>query len=388
MKVYKANLLLLLIGCVLGFFATEILLRIYNPFEFRVKGNKINLPVYFNYKIEIKDTKRLNNFVVHTKNSIGFRGEEAPKTFEDYLTIIAVGGSTTECFLIADGQDWPAILGEKLKKSFNLIWINNAGLDGHSTFGHNVLMKDYIVKIKPKVVLFLVGINDLWIKSLNETPHIKGNILRLKGGLELDLSSIKTFVKTAGNYSEVFALAYNLYRYSKKIHIPYTNIQDAFLEKAGTIDIPKNQELEVVSKKLKSFNEKYKKSYSLRLMKLIKISKENGIQPILITQPALYGDATDDVTKKYLGSINVGNGKNGNIAWESLEFFNDVTRSIGLEQKVLVIDLAHEMPKSSRYFYDFIHYNNKGSKKVGEIVYKNLEPYLKINFRGHLKNIN
>ena len=75
-----------------------------------------------------------------------------PKTFEDYLTIIAVGGSTTECFLIADGQDWPAILGEKLKKSFNLVWINNAGLDGHSTFGHNVLMKDYIVKIKPKVV--------------------------------------------------------------------------------------------------------------------------------------------------------------------------------------------------------------------------------------------
>ena len=203
----------------MGFFVTEILLRIYNPFEFRVKGNKINLPVYFNYKIEIKDTKRLNNFVVHTKNSIGFRGEEAPKTFEDYLTIIAVGGSTTECFLIADGQDWPTILGEKLKKSFNLIWINNAGLDGHSTFGHNVLMQDYIVKIKPKVVLFLVGINDLWIQGIT-SPTIGDR--RLKSGLELDLSSIKTFLKTAGNYSEFFALAYNLYRYSITIHSPYT----------------------------------------------------------------------------------------------------------------------------------------------------------------------
>ena len=84
----------------------------------------------------------------------------------------------------------------------------------------------------------------------------------------------------------------------------------------------------------------------------------------------------------------MGNEENGNIAWESLEFFNDETRSIGLEQKVLVIDLAHEMPKSSRYFYDFIHYNKEGSKKVGEIVYKNLKSSLKINFRGHLKNIN
>ena len=379
----KANLLLILMGCALAFIATEIVLRVYNPFQFRVKGNKIILPVFFNYKFELKNTKRLDKVVIHTKNSIGFRGEEEPEKPEKYLTIITVGGSTTENFMITDGKTWPAILGVKLRESFDHVWINNAGLDGHSTFGHAVLMEDYIVKIKPKVVLFLVGANDVWLK---ETAN--GFDRGLKRGLTLDLSSIKAFLRTAGNYSEVFALAYNLYRFSKKIQYPHTDLSDSWLEKVRTLDIPKNQETNVINKEFKEFNEKYKRGYSLRLKKLIKISKENSIQPVLITQPALYGNATDAITKINLGSIKVGNGRNGNVAWRRLELFNNVTREIGSEKKVLVIDLANEMPKSSRYFYDTIHYNNEGARKVAEIIDKNLQPFLRNKYGEYTKLFN
>lgn len=55
---------------------------------------------------------------------------------KSYLTIISVGGSTTECFYISDDKTWTHILGMKLKSVFTRVWINNAGLDGHSTFGH------------------------------------------------------------------------------------------------------------------------------------------------------------------------------------------------------------------------------------------------------------
>ena len=41
-------------GCVLAFIATEIMLRAYDPFQFRIKGNKIRLPVYFHYNFELK----------------------------------------------------------------------------------------------------------------------------------------------------------------------------------------------------------------------------------------------------------------------------------------------------------------------------------------------
>lgn len=377
LKTIKTNLLLLLMGFVLAFMATEVLLRFYNPFQFRVKGNKIRLPVYFHYKFELTNVKRLEKVVSHTKNSLGFRGEERPEDFEKYLTIVTVGGSTTESFIITDGKAWPALAGEKIKGRFKNVWLNNAGLDGHSTFGHIVLMKDFVVKLKPKVVLFLVGINDLWLKDSQRFDAM------LTSDLTLNLDSIKGFFRTMGNHSEVFALAYNLYRFSKKIHYPYTDSPEIKLKEVKTLELKKSDEQEIIRGKIKEFKEKYEKNYSLRLEKLIKLSRENNILPVLITQPALYGDVVDDVTKVNLGAIMIEKGKNGKIAWESLELYNKVVREVGLEQNVMVVDLANEMPKSSKYFYDYIHFNNEGSEKVAEIVSRNLQPVLKKKFSDY-----
>ena len=96
---------------------------------------------------------------------MGFRGEAPPKNFAKYLTIIAVGGSTTACELISDNKTWCDLLAFKLKSEIKLLWLNNAGLDGHTTYGHIVLMEDVIIKIRPKVVLFLVGANDIGLET-------------------------------------------------------------------------------------------------------------------------------------------------------------------------------------------------------------------------------
>jgi hypothetical protein len=41
-----------------------------------------------------------------------------------------------------------------------------------------------------------------------------------------------------------------------------------------------------------------------------------------------------------------------------------------------VIDLARELPKNSKYFYDYVHFTNEGAEVVAEIVFKNLYPWL------------
>jgi hypothetical protein len=48
-----------------------------------------------------------------TTNSLGLRGPELPQDQEPYR-IIAVGGSTTECFVLDDSEEWPHVLMEKL----------------------------------------------------------------------------------------------------------------------------------------------------------------------------------------------------------------------------------------------------------------------------------
>jgi lysophospholipase L1-like esterase len=380
LKTNTAKIYLFLIGCVWALIAAEITLRVYNPFQARVRGDEIILPVYFHYNFELKNAKKMDKVVSHTKNSLGFRGEEMPEELEKYLSIVSIGGSTTEDFFMTDGKTWTAHLGKKLRESFYPIWINNAGLDGHSSFGHTVLMNAFISKIKPKVVLFLVGSNDRGLESMQRFDS------GLKNGLTLEITSIKAFLRTAGNYSEVLALSYNLYRYLKKIDVSYSG-DEINMKKVEVLEIQKEKELEIINEKFKEHKENYLEGYSIRLKNLIKISRENNIRPVLITQPALYGNEIDDVTKVDLGTIAV-EGANGKIAWKIFEFYNDITREVGRAQKVLVIDLAKEMPKSTRYYYDYYHFTNAGTEKVAEIIHNKLQPFLENNFSNYSKNIN
>ena len=50
--------------------------RVYNPFESRVKGDKIVLPANKKYVIRNNILKKLDKNIIRTKNSLGFRGEE------------------------------------------------------------------------------------------------------------------------------------------------------------------------------------------------------------------------------------------------------------------------------------------------------------------------
>ena len=109
------NLLVLLISLVLVLGICELILRVYNPLGFRIKGNKIILPI--NKKEIIHHEHglgKLDKVVVQQRNSLGFRGPEPPADFSRDLTIVTVGGSTTECFDLAEDQHLAPRLGREL----------------------------------------------------------------------------------------------------------------------------------------------------------------------------------------------------------------------------------------------------------------------------------
>src|SRR3974377_595373 len=105
------NAAVFLMGCLIGLGLLEGLLRAYNPLETRFKPDRIVLPVNKRYVIDNRGRfGKLDPVTVHTKNPLGFRGEPPPQDFADYLTLITIGGSTTECFYLSDGQTWPDLL--------------------------------------------------------------------------------------------------------------------------------------------------------------------------------------------------------------------------------------------------------------------------------------
>lgn len=360
------NLLVLLAGIILALIVLEIALRLFPPFEMRFKPDRIVLPVNKRYIFDNteKFPTKLAKTTHHTKNSLGFRGAPLPANLADHLSIITIGGSTTECFYLSDGQTWPDLLGVKLARDFPKVWINNAGLDGTTTYGHLILLEDCVVKLKPKLVLFLVGINDVGVGEIHDKP---------KGGFG-------GWLKSVGNQSEVYSLGLNIYRYFVARHRGLQH-REVDLKAQGSLDIP----VEVQRETIRKYRDKYLKFYRERVEKLVRVSRAHGIEPVLITQPTLYGPRIDPVTGVDLGKIKLGEKMNGALMYAVVKLYNDTVRQVGQKEGVLVIDLAREMPHNSAYYYDYLHYTEAGAAEVAGIVYRDLRPFIAARFKPETK---
>lgn len=351
-------LLYLVFVCII---AAELLLRIYNPFPTGIKGDKIVLRINVKYKVVNKEIPVLPGEIIHSKNSLGFRGPEKPRLWENHFTIFTLGGSTTECAYLNDGYTWSDRLYAKLKDSFPRLWLNNAGLAGHSSFGHMVLLNDYLVKLHPKMVIMLVGCNDIARDDLTESDKFS-----MKG----TYGSVASFFT---KNSELGNLLANVVRSNRaklsRINDRYYNLAQT---KSDTISIPQKS----MQNHLQKHDKEWLPAYRKRLNNILKISRDNGIDLVLVTQPSLFGEGFDPVSGADLEKYRLYDRVNGLQWWKLMEKYNDVTRTVAEQNNVLLIDLAQRMPKTSLYFYDLVHFTNAGAEKVSEIVFDELLPYL------------
>ena len=362
------NLVALAFGVVVSLLLLEFLLTIHNPFQARIKGNRIVLLTNKQYHIKNDVIPALDPEITVTRNSLGFRGSNPPPNFGDYLTFFTVGGSTTQCFFLSDDKTWTARFGHRLEHSFRNVWFNNAGLDGHSTFGHLVLLEDHIRNLHPKLVLFLIGVNDL-----DRDPYQEWDAENVKG--RLLFQSPTAFMKSLSAYSEVASLIANLFR-SLNAYKRGLLHQRIDLKALPYLDIPPAD----ADRNLASHNPAFLQGFEERVKRLVADCRASNIEPVLITQPVLAGSGIDDVTKVDLARIYIGPQNNGSTWWRLLEQYNDVTRRIGREQNVMVVDVGRRLPKSSRNFYDLVHYTNEGAQAIADILYQDLCPSLATKF--------
>jgi lysophospholipase L1-like esterase len=369
-RAFLGSLLLLAAGVAAALVLLEVFLRVVNPFGERIRGDTLVLPTHTRREIRNSGFPHVDSRIVVSTNSLGFRGPEPPADFAAALTLVAIGGSTTESLYISDGHTWPELAGQRLSSCFSPLWVNNAGLDGHSTFGHRLLLEQRIARLGPKVALFLIGINDVGREDLKaaDASVVAGG---LGGG------PWSAFVGWAAQHSAVASTALNLLRYreARKLDRVHRHLEVRWAP-VLTPDRERSRALVALHR------ERYVPAYASRVSELVALSRRLGIEPVLVTQPALYGNVVDPETKVFLGTLEVSAdlGLHGALAWSLLELYNDAVREVGRERGVLVIDLAHELPKTSRLFYDFVHFNNDGSAAVADIVAARLAPFLAARF--------
>ena len=383
-KEWAANGLLVIAGAAIGLLLFEAGLRVFSPVDMRIKGDRIELSRMKTIVMDGSKFPKFDNTIVQTRNSLGFRGPNPPNAFDKALTIIAVGGSTTEEYYLSDGKTWPEQLGNHLSNWFENAWVNNAGMDGQTTFGHQQLMTQHIISLRPKVVLFMAGIND---RGKAQATLYDENV---RPANPMPISTIGRMVWHLSRSSELFALGLNVFRSyeAQRGNLGHGNID---FSKIGTVDLPPG-----AMEKLGESYAPYLPVFADQLGKLIGISRANGIVPVLLTQTALWGRGIDPTTGRELGRLASEGGialdaettvtLNASASWDVLELYNEVIRRVGQETNTFVVDLARSMPKDSKYFYDWMHFTNEGAAKAADLMVRSLCPYLARRFPDHVKS--
>lgn len=364
---------LLLCSTIFAFLVAEGAVRLFSPVELRIMGDQIILPRLKRYEISFEDAKTLDPHVANSRNSLGFRGPEPRPDMSEVLSIVTVGGSTTECFALAEDRDWASVLGRLLSVNFRETWVNNAGLNGHTTRGHLLLLEQYLMELKPKVILFLVGLNDA-----NFPYNSKTFDERILDERQEDAFS-RVFLKSRRwllNNSHALALVVQTYRQirAKEWGFVASEYEVDFRKVAETGKAPTAAQR---ASELETLMEADYYGFESRIRKLVELTRSIDAVPVFMTQPGLAGDAVDDATNLDLSKLI------DSMAIRT-ELVNHKLLELSGELDFFVIDLASQMPKSTNLYYDLWHFSNAGAEEVAEISYRFLCPYLAEQFPEHV----
>lgn len=380
MRLILARITLLVISSLVAiaavFLVLEVSLRIVNPPSLRLVGKRILLPKNTTLKNTYNhNLGKIRKDIIIRRNALGFRGPNPPADFADHVTIVTVGGSTTENIFITEGKTWTDILAKKLSESINLLWVNNTGIDGHSTFGHIQLLTQYLSILRPDFAIFLIGINDL---ALDQE---RGADL---AGIIGDVSPPNNIFRHISDNSYAIAL---LTKYLKKVDghqfVSMTdNIVNFNVLGEATDATPLTiEELEQMSQRIKAYEE--------RLHEIIQLSRIYGITPVFVTQPAIYGFGIDQETGVDLSTMTVRDFtedqiiRSGKDKWTLLQMYNQKTIAVAARTGTTVIDLANLMPKNTKYYYDYIHHTEEGAAVIGELLYPKICEVIVKKFPEH-----
>ena len=334
MKKGFRNIASLSLGLIVALLILELFLRFYNPINQRLEKGAIRLPANMEYDISNDKITSLPKKIKHTKNSLGFRGPE-PMDSVGKTSIICVGGSTTECFYLPDGTDWPAKLQDNLGNNF---WVNNAGLDGHSTFGHYILLKNHLLSLKPKYIIFLIGCNDVAASQINnyEKDFISGKKRLLEQSAIFNTLSAMKRSKKARN----FGMHHQSIDF---VNSSRTDTTGWALWKNNSSTLP----------------------YANRVVNLAKLCIENNIKPIFCSQPSILSAKT--IAGTFVGDRNM-NGESAMHYMQKLNAFNKSTQEACTVYGLKFIDLANMLPAVPENYYDNFHFTQAGAEAVATII--------------------
>ena len=282
-------------------------------------------------------------------NMWGLRGEEPPEQWDEYFTLVTVGGSTTANYYLDDALTWSHGIQNRLREVHPMTWVGNGGIPRHSSDTHLLFVREVLSYIKPDVALFLVGVNDM------------GPFLR--GSADVPERLPETGIReTLFSKSMILQLIYKL----KVVHIDGAPVISKAVDPTFC-EIPMLEEEGDLPDDLHDLLED-PEFYRRRIRFIIVECRSLGITPVFMTQPILYED-NEHWRGVREGSQWLGGAERPMSAAAfslMLNVLNEDLIQVCTAEDVAVLDLASVIPHSNEYFYDVMHMTEAGADLVAE----------------------
>jgi len=296
--------------------------------------------------------------VVYTRDGYGLRGSCKDLAL---AKIVTVGGSTTDERYISEGQTWQDVLQEKIRSKLHSdsFCIANAGVDGHSTFGHIQSFRYWfplVDGLKPDYYLLYIGLNDAGFRfEQNRDYESRQNA-----------SMGERFKAAIRRNSALYRL----------VRLGESQLETRKVDFAGHFRIVKSRELYKSVRNTDGVEQlilENTKRFENRLQVILRQIESTGAKAICVSQPhALawdFGDGPRGVESAFEFR---GQKYNGLDLRASILSINRSMETLCKKSGGYYIDLAME-PFAIDDFYDFTHMTPEAEKKVAEYLFRNFE---------------
>jgi lysophospholipase L1-like esterase len=363
----KTIFLLLIVSFISLIYGAEKILQYKNQgigFNYNLPNRAISLREYRPYMKELLhagkkevhyDTLVPKDYLLRIDND-GFI-IPSKKYSDPDISMVFLGGSTTECRFVEEENRFPYLTGVLLERKLG-IKINsyNAGRSGNHSLHSLDILLNKVLPLKPDIVIMMENINDLSI-LLHEKSYWNKNKSR---SVIFDVNDeiVSNFFKIMRdrwipNFSAEMrnfdrSIRY-LWKYDLKVNDEYATTR------GNPVIVNKSVMVE---------------QFEMNLQSLIYLCKARNIIPVIMTMSNRFKEKPDKIVADAVKDTGVDYGKFKDI----FDAFNESIRKKAKENNIMVIDLDKKIPQEKEFMYDVVHHNDNGSIKSAEVISEQLAP--------------
>lgn len=279
------------------------------------------------------------------------------------VSIVFMGGSTTECLYVSEAARFPYLtsifLEDKLKRKVNGI---NAGKSGNNVLHSLLLLIGKVVPLKPDFVVLMHATNDIGVLSQSGSYWQTRRTYDLLQDEKISVGEGAEIVARS-TLPNTFAMLLDARKSANRLIKRV--IGDAQAKPRGRSPAEKDDWRE------------QGRSFESALRSFVRVATAWHVKPVLLTQVRVRPQSKNEAESDFLARERRQGAEIDPDAFASShDYFNEIIRKVAESENALLIDLARARRWQFGDVYDAIHFTDSGSRKVAEIIANGLMKHL------------